>query len=350
VVYTIREWSEHDDISELTRLINRAYQTQLDRGFRFTAVDQGPERTAYRIAGGTCLVAEIAGEVVGTVTVKRLDFEGEPDWYRRPGTWHLGQLAVSPDARSTGLGRALLDAAEEVAFRLGATELALDTAEGAGDLRELYARRGYRIVGNVDYRPATNYPSVILSKRIRPVLRTPRTLLRPITHDEVESIEPYWRSAGFDAVYPPGTNTEKLHREVLRRMADAAQEWPQNRYRWGIEIDGKVIGTIRLDRHHELASRRATIGYGFAESYWGKGIATEIVGEVLRFGFEELWLHRVSALVFAVNRRSARVLEKCGFEGEGIDRQAVPWGSEWMDDLRFGLLRDEWMARKSRST
>jgi RimJ/RimL family protein N-acetyltransferase len=344
----VRPISPDDCLVDLTRLINAAYKKNLDMGFRFVATWQGPDITARRIEGAQCLVAEQGGKVVGTATIKQLKYEGAHPWYQRPGTWHLGQFAVEPDLQGGGVGRALMDAVEKLTFDLGGDELSLDTAEGAQHLISYYDRRGYRFIEHIDHRPETNYLSVILSKRIRPTLRTERLVLRPILLSEVDTIDSFWDSENYRATYPPDYWTEDFGRGVLRAFAEKGLEWPMLNNRWGIEVEGQIRGTIRLDWDRETRSRRGTVGYGLAESTWGKGYATEAVQEVLRYGFEELKLHRIAAWVFANNPRSARVLEKCGFVDEGADRQAVKWADGWMDDRRYGILVEEWQALQAK--
>jgi GNAT superfamily N-acetyltransferase len=107
--------------------------------------------------------------MVATVTVypphPRTD-ERAPEWYSRADVATFGQLAVDPELQGRGLGARLLDLVEERARELGVAELACDTAESADGLIRLYVRRGFREVGHVDWRPATNYRSVVLSKRL----------------------------------------------------------------------------------------------------------------------------------------------------------------------------------------
>ena len=57
--------------------------------------------------------------------------------------------------------------------------------------------------------------------------------------------------------------------------------------------------------------------------YWGKGIATEALTRVLRFGFEELKLHRIEARFIQENERSLHVMEKVGMRFEGIAREGM---------------------------
>ena len=92
--------------------------------------------------------------------------ERAPAWYHRDGVATFGQLAVDPELQGRRLGARLLELVEDRACELGAAEIACDTAETAARLIDLYGRRGYRLVGHADWRPATNYRSVVLSKSL----------------------------------------------------------------------------------------------------------------------------------------------------------------------------------------
>lgn len=341
--YTIRPFAATDSVEELTRVVNSAYKQLADLGLRFVGTHQDAAETARRIEGNTCLVAVQDGKLIGTIIIAEGDWPSDPDWYKRPGTRLISQFGVIPEQKGTGVGRALLDAAEKFAFEDGADEAALDTAEDATHLIELYKRRGYRFIQHVDWRPTTNYRSVLLSKRLRPTLTTDRLILREIRLDEVDQIAPFWSSPEFMKNYPSDHWGDEKGRAILRQFAEAAQEFPRLKNRWGIELEGQIIGWIRLD-WESVRSRGATLGYGLAVEHWGRGIATEAVREVLRYAFEELRFHRVQAYVFQRNKASARVLEKCGFTYEGSDREGVRWDDGWEDDLRFGILEHEWPA------
>src|SRR5206468_11366060 len=65
---TIRPLAPHDSIDELTALLHRSYAVLGVMGLNYTAVDQTPEVTRRRNAGGLCLVAvDPADRVIGTV-------------------------------------------------------------------------------------------------------------------------------------------------------------------------------------------------------------------------------------------------------------------------------------------
>jgi GNAT superfamily N-acetyltransferase len=122
--------------------------------------------TRERIAGGICLVAVDAGSrIVGTALYHAPSPNGGSPWLRRPEVAHVGQFAVEPALQKQGIGGRLMDAAEALARAAGARELALDTAEPALHLVDLYGRRGYRLIEYAQWR-GKRYRSVIMSKTL----------------------------------------------------------------------------------------------------------------------------------------------------------------------------------------
>jgi GNAT superfamily N-acetyltransferase len=159
-----------DSIPHLTSLLHRAYAPLAAQGLRFVATHQDDEETRRRCASGECWVAEKDGAVVATVTWYRPWDDGKCPWYARPEVAHFGQFAVEPTLQGTGVGRALLELAAQRAAAAGYAELSCDTAAPATRLIEMYARWGFRRVGDVRW-DAVNYPSVLLSR----TLVTPRS-------------------------------------------------------------------------------------------------------------------------------------------------------------------------------
>lgn len=166
----IRPYCESDSIEALTDLLHRAYAPLAAQGLRFVASHQDSATTLRRIQSGFAFVAVAGDTLVGTVTVYSEPSDSACDYYRRPGVARFGQFAVEPAQQGTGLGRRLLDCAEQYAASQGCAEIALDTAEGADALIRLYERWGYAIVGRVDW-DTTNYVSVVMAKRLEQHLR-----------------------------------------------------------------------------------------------------------------------------------------------------------------------------------
>jgi GNAT superfamily N-acetyltransferase len=159
----VRPLSSSDSIATLTQLLHRAYASLGAMGLNYTAVDQSPEVTAKRIDGGQCYVAEWSGSLAGTIVVKPTYEQNECDYFTKPGVAAVHQFGVEPALQGKGIGRALLATSEQWAVARGFRELAMDTAEQAKHLINLYSRLGYEHVAFVQW-PGKVYRSVVLSK------------------------------------------------------------------------------------------------------------------------------------------------------------------------------------------
>lgn len=162
----IRRIAKDEDFEALTDLLHRAYAELAGMGYRYLATHQSPDITRDRCESGECLIATLDSKVVGTATFYTAAQTGSAEWYDRLEVASFGQFAVEPSLQRSGIGGQLMHAIEELAKATGAEEIACDTAEGATHLIDMYTRRGYRLVGKVDW-GETNYESVILSKNLR---------------------------------------------------------------------------------------------------------------------------------------------------------------------------------------
>lgn len=89
-----------------------------------------------------------------------------------------------------------------------------------------------------------------------------------------------------------------------------------------------VIG--RIDLGGFIRKTAAEISYHFSQKWWGMGIATEVVKEITRFGFEQLELMRIQGIVHKDNAASLSVLLKNGYQQEGYLHH-YPFGKEFAD-------------------
>ncbi len=162
----IRRLDPANDLGELTRLLHRAYADLARQGLRYVATHQDLETTRNRVADGACFVAERDGRIVGTIVFHDAVRTSGCEIYDRPGVASFHQFGVEPSLQGHGIGEALLAHVERVARESGATGLALDTADGAHSLIEMYERRGYVCSGHADW-DETNYRSVVLLKELK---------------------------------------------------------------------------------------------------------------------------------------------------------------------------------------
>lgn len=94
--------------------------------------------------------------------------------------------------------------------------------------------------------------------------------------------------------------------------------------------------------------RRSEVGYNMTQdSFKGKGFMKEALREIVRFGFEELDLNRIEALIGPTNTPSLRLVQGLGFIQEGILRQHWTVNGISDDSVMYGLLKSEWEANRS---
>lgn len=116
------------------------------------------------------------------------------------------------------------------------------------------------------------------------------------------------------------------------------QENPASTF--AIEYQGAFVGVIGLVKQTDVHRLTAEIGYWVGEPYWGKGIAQKAVKKIVEYGFAELGLVRIHAGIFDFNKASQRVLEKCGFQLEGIFRKASIKNGVISDDYRYSIVKE----------
>lgn len=108
---------------------------------------------------------------------------------------------------------------------------------------------------------------------------------------------------------------------------------------FAIEFDGVLAGGIGLILNGDVYIKSAEVGYWIGEPFWGRGIATEALRQMVSYTFTYFDIVRLYAEVFEHNKASMRVLEKNGFYLEGVRRKAVFKQEKLMDDYIWVLLR-----------
>jgi RimJ/RimL family protein N-acetyltransferase len=110
--------------------------------------------------------------------------------------------------------------------------------------------------------------------------------------------------------------------------------------------DGRHIGNCGL-HHGAIEDRRADLGIAIGEQdCWGKGYGTDAVRTLLRFGFEEMNLHRISLDVYDFNERARASYRKAGFVEEALKRQDQYKDGRYLDVITMAILRPEWEQRR----
>jgi [ribosomal protein S5]-alanine N-acetyltransferase len=177
-----------------------------------------------------------------------------------------------------------------------------------------------------------------------PVLRTERLVLRQITESDGEGLFDIFADDQVTAHYAWETFTDVGQGHVLAaRTAEQFQR--REAIRWGLLLPGspRIIGTCGYTRWNQ-ENHFAVLGYDLATPYWRRGLMSETVATVLRFGFERMALHRVEATVLTGNTASAALLGRAGFQLEGVLRGRALQRETFRDMWMYGLTRDDWAA------
>lgn len=136
----------------------------------------------------------------------------------------------------------------------------------------------------------------------------------------------------------PFPYTDKNADWWLHRVAE--QEGDEGVFR-AILLDGRIVGNVTVERKDDVYCRDAEIGYLLHPDVWGQGIMTYAVAQICPLAFAELDLLRITGLVYAPNTASRRVLEKSGFQPEGLLRRAVWKNGQVWDLAVYGLLNNK---------
>jgi len=171
------------------------------------------------------------------------------------------------------------------------------------------------------------------------VLSTERFELRPLSPDDL---------AGFFAELSDPevvrlTNIEPLTEmeqasAILDRIDTARAEG--RGVRWAIHdrASGEYVGSCGFNSLVWTYACRGEIGYDVVRNWWGRRVMGEVLPALLDFGFDRLGLRRIEALVMPANQRSWRLLERHGFEREGLLRDHGFWRDDFHDAYLYARL------------
>ena len=114
---------------------------------------------------------------------------------------------------------------------------------------------------------------------------------------------------------------------------------------FAIEVNGEAVGSIGIFPQSDIHEKNAEIGYWLAEKYWGEGIMTKAIQEIVTYGFQTFDIVRIFARPFSNNLKSQRVLEKAGFELEAKLKKALFKNEEFIDELIYAKLNDRFLGK-----
>lgn len=176
-----------------------------------------------------------------------------------------------------------------------------------------------------------------------PRLFTAQLVLRPMENRDARALAEHlseWDIVKQTATVPfPNDERSALTwiARVRRRHAEGRE------YAFAITHTGcdEFMGAISLSFTSDPVSGRVgEIGYWLGLPYWGRGYASEAVEALTAFGFDELRLDAIEAVVFKENKNSKRVLERCGYHQLRSEVRRYPDRGGRRKVLLFGITPD----------
>ena len=176
-----------------------------------------------------------------------------------------------------------------------------------------------------------------------------RLILREYTEADFDGVHAYAKDSETVQFMRWGPNLPKDTHNFIQLAIKQQHEVPRVNYHLVVELRDRstIIGGCGIHLR-DPEQRGAEIGYCFNKNYWGQGFATETMGALLKFGFEELNLHRIIATCDPMNIGSERVMQKNGLHKEAHFIEKL-WSAkllEWRDSLLYAILDREWQAKE----
>lgn len=175
-------------------------------------------------------------------------------------------------------------------------------------------------------------------------IRTERLLLRRLEEEDIQAIYELAKDprVGPWAGWKPHESPEETERIAQTVFA------PSDCFLITEKKAGTILGltAIEKDRYRPDAAS-GEIGYWLGHAYWGHGYMTEAAEALIRYCFEEKGLAMVGICTSPLNKRSQRVIEKCGFHYEGTLRRTYKiYDGSLRDSRIYSMTKEEYEKRR----
>lgn len=175
-----------------------------------------------------------------------------------------------------------------------------------------------------------------------PILETEHLRLRKMTLHDAGDIYAYGRDpvVAKHVLWDAYTNINEAKGYIRYMMRKYRLGEPSS---WGIEYKAtrQIIGTIGF-MWFQRDNASAEVGYSLSRAYWNRGLMTEALHEVIRFGFSDMNLNRIEAQHETDNPASGAVMRKCGMQKEGTLRQRLLNKGKYVDVDLYAILKKDY--------
>lgn len=170
---------------------------------------------------------------------------------------------------------------------------------------------------------------------------TERLIIRSFEFEDWSAVLEYTSNKSVMKYIPEGVFNEEEAKDFIKKNYDIqARNFPVV-----IKDNCKLVGHIVF--HKYFGDHTFEIGWVFNPAFHNRGYASEAALAILKYGFEEMNLHRIIATCQPENIPSYRVMEKIGMRREGYFKKCIPHENEWWDEYYYAILREEWNQKIS---
>lgn len=151
------------------------------------------------------------------------------------------------------------------------------------------------------------------------IIETKRTILRKFVEDDIEAVYEFNSNKEVQKFTGDELITSLAQARVLITQVSQKDYDDYGYGRWALyyKPDRKVIGFAGLKYLPEIGE--TDIGFRFLPAYWGKGLATEVSVEIIKYGFDTLGLDKIIGIAMPENIASCKVLKKIGLTFDKVD-------------------------------
>lgn len=180
-------------------------------------------------------------------------------------------------------------------------------------------------------------------------LESKRLTLRPFRESDILKVHELLLRPESTEFNPTtySDNEEETKKLVTSWQKESELGELRKKFTFLIEIltDQKFVGIIGIDLV-KLHYKNAEVWFKLSPEIWGKGYGTEALERIIKFGFEDLKLHRVEAGCAVDNIASYKVMEKSGMIREAHRRKLLPLKSGWSDNYEYAILEEEYFSSR----
>jgi ribosomal-protein-alanine N-acetyltransferase len=172
-------------------------------------------------------------------------------------------------------------------------------------------------------------------------IQTERLSIRKFDSQDLHEVLKYTSDTSVMKYIPEGLfNEDDAKQFISKNSGDGAEKFPVV-----LTEEDKLIGHMVF--HKYFGEHTYEIGWVFNPDYQNKGYCSEAARALLKYGFEDMKLHRIIATCQPENHPSYRVMEKIGMRREGYFKKCIPKGDEWWDEYYYAILEEEWKSQVS---